>query len=262
MSTQALPARRSARGIDLLSAEWIKFWSLRSTPIGLVLGTALSMYLAIDNSRHGVLPLAGSHGPLTPEQAAFDGFSWLPAMLGAGLLGAQFVVGEYASGLIRTTFTAVPDRRRVGAAKIAVLSALTGAGALVIAACGLVIALNVVPHPDPAGTQPFHAVLASVLALPTCALVGMALGAVLRNAAGAGIGVCALLGFVPILVRPNSNHWLTDIANALPYYSWGRLTAGAGAAGTMPVTTAWVTLAAWVAGSVVVIVVTLDRRDV
>ncbi|HZX07967.1 hypothetical protein [Kribbella sp.] len=262
MSSQGLPARRSARGIDLWSAEWIKFWSLRSTPIGLMLGTALSLYLAVDNSRRGILPLTGSHGPLTPEQAAFDGFSWLPAMLGAGLLGTQFVVGEYASGLIRTTFTAVPDRRRVGAAKIALLSALTGAGALVVAACGLVIALNVVPQPNPAGTQPLRAVLASVLALPTCALIGMALGALLRDAAGAGIGVCALLGFVPIMVRPNSNHCLTHVANALPYYSWGRLTAGTGARGTMPVGTAWATLAAWVAGSVFVIVVTLDRRDV
>ena len=44
-------------------------------------------------------------------------------MLGAGALGAQSIVGEHASGLIRTTLVAVPDRGRVVLAKAAVVAA-------------------------------------------------------------------------------------------------------------------------------------------
>jgi ABC-2 type transport system permease protein len=265
----SLPARRlrsariHARAADVCAAEWIKFWSLRSTPVALALGVALALCLAAVNSRHGVVPQAGSGGTLTPEQAAFDGFCWLPAMLGAGLIGAQATVGEYASGLIRTTLAAVPDRRRVALAKIAVVAGITGACALVIAAGGLAIALAVVHRPSPGGAQPVRAIWSSVLLLPVCALTGMAFGTLLRHAAGAGVAVGALFGFLPIMLRPDSNRWATDAANALPYYSWGRLTAaGAGADGTMSPTTAWATLAAWAVASIVVTVFVLDRRDV
>lgn len=256
-------ARRRARPTDLCAAEWIKFWSLRSTPLALVLGVALSLYLAGNNSRHGVLPLAGSGGSLNPERAAFDGFSWLPAIIGAGLLGAQATVGEYSSGLMRTTLLAVPDRRRVGAAKITVVTAVTGAAALVIGAGGLVIAVALIHKGSPVGAQPVRAIWSSVLLLPVCALAGMALGTLLRHAAGSATVICALFGFAPIMLRPDHNRWATDAANALPYYAWGRLTAaGAGADGTMTAATAWCTLAAWAAASILITIVALDRRDV
>lgn len=252
-----------ARQADLCAAEWIKFWSLRSAPIALTLGVALSLYLAGDNSSRGVAPLAGAGGPLDPELAAFDGYSWLPAMLGAGLLGAQGMAGEYASGLIRTTLAAVPGRRRVAAAKVIVVATVTAVAALFIAAGGLALASALAGEPDPAGAHPARAIWSSVLLLPVCALVGMALGTVLRHAAASGIAVCAVLGFMPILLRPADNRWATDAANALPYYAWGRLTAAeARASGTMTVTVAWITLAAWAAAAIAVIVLVFDRRDV
>lgn len=252
--------RERVRPADLCAAEWIKFWSLRSTPIALVLLVSLSLYLAVNNSRHGVLPLAGSGGPLNPERAAFDGFSWLPAMIGAGLIGAQAMVGEYSTGLIRTTLAAVPDRRRVGAAKAAVVAAVTGAAALVIGAGGLALAVAVIHAPNPVSAHPIRAIWSSVLLLPTCALVGMAFGTLLRHAAGSATVVCALFGFVPIMLRPNGNQWATDVANAMPYYAWGRLTATG--TGTMTVTVAWATLASWAVASIVITVIALDRRDV
>lgn len=267
-ATRSLPARprgarAHARPADVCAAEWIKFWSLRSTPIALALGVALTVCLAADNSRHGVVPLAGSGGPINPERAAFDGFCWLPAMLGAGLIGAQATVGEYTSGLIRTTLAAIPDRRRVGLAKAAVVAAITGASALAAAAGGLGIACALLHQPSPDGADPVRAIWSSVLLLPVCALAGMAFGTVLRHAAGAGVAVGAVLGFLPIMLRPDGNRWATDAANALPYYAWGRLTAaGAGADGTMSPATAWATLAAWALASIAVTVFALDRRDV
>ena len=255
--------RKRARQADLCAAEWIKFWSLRSTPIALVLGVALSLYLVGNNCRHGVPGPAGAGGRLSPERAAFDGFSWLPAMIGAGLLGAQSTVGEYTSGLIRTTLAAVPDRRGVGTAKIVVVAAIAAAAALVIAAGGLALGFAILHGPGPAGARPVRAIWSSVLLLPVCALVGMAFGTLLRHAAGSAIAVCALFGFVTPMLRPDDNRWATDAANAMPYYAWGRLTAAGGSAtGTMTVTVAWATLAAWAAVSIVITILALDRRDV
>jgi ABC-2 type transport system permease protein len=254
---------RRARLTDLCTAEWIKFWSLRSTPIALVLGVALSLYLAGHNSVDGVLPLGGSRGPTNPERAAFDGFSWLPAMIGAGLVGAQATVGEYTTGLIRTTFAAVPDRRRIGAAKITVIAAITGTAALVIGAGGLTLAVVIIHGPNPVGAQPVRAIWSSFLLLPVCALAGMAIGTLLRHPAGSAAVVCSLFGFAPVMLRPDGNPWATGAANAMPYYAWGRLTAaGSGATGTMTVAVAWTTLAAWAIAAIVITILALDRRDV
>ncbi|MFF3686085.1 hypothetical protein [Streptomyces sp. NPDC002187] len=45
-------------------------------------------------------------------------------ILATGSIGALTVVGEYSTGQIRTTFAAVPARRSVVAAKVAVVTAV------------------------------------------------------------------------------------------------------------------------------------------
>jgi len=256
---------------DLCGAEWIKLWSLRSTPIGLGLAVALALYLAGSNSMHGTLLPSGSMGPIDPIRAAFDGPSWVLPMIGTGMIGAQSMVGEYASGLIRTTLIAVPGRRRVVAAKVLVIAAVMAATALLAAVGGLALAVATA-NGDSRGrsltdsasaSASLHAIEASVLLLPVCALVGMAVGTLLRHAAATGFTVCALLGFGPLLLRPDGNRWATDVANVMPYYAWGRLTsAGPGAGSTVTAGVAWCILAAWAALSIVITTVVLNRRDV
>lgn len=252
-----------ARLADLYAAEWIKLWSLRSTPIALGLGVTLALYLAGSNSVHGTMLPSGLEGPIDPNRAAFDGPSWVLVMIGAGMIGAQSMVGEHASGLIRTTLAAIPDRRRVVVAKAAVVVSVMAVAALVGAVGGLILTHTVAPpHPGTSVDVP-HAIGASIVVLPVCALAGMAFGTLLRHATATGFVVCAVLGFGPLLLRPDGNRWATGLANAMPYYSWGRLTgAGATSSGTMTVPMAWTTLAAWAAVSILVTTVVLDRRDV
>lgn len=263
MAARRVPVRTG----DLVAAEWIKLWSVRSTPVACVLGVALSLYLAAFNASRGVPPVggpAGAGGPASPVRAAFDGYSWLPAMLGAGLVGAQSTSGEFVSGLMRTLLAAVPDRRRVAAAKLAVAAAVAAGAGVLIAAGGLALAASISTGAhSPAGSDPARAIAASAALTAVCALAGVALGTLLRHAATVGGAVCALLGFLPVLLRPDGNRWAADAANTLPYYAWGRLVAAdPGAAGSMTVPVAWATLAAWAAAAAALTVLALDRRDV
>ncbi|MGH3417324.1 MAG: hypothetical protein ACRDSS_12720 [Actinocrinis sp.] len=240
MQRQAF-ARGRARFGDLLAAEWIKLWSLRSTPAALMAVVALSVYLA--------------HAD--PRRVPFDGPVWLLPMLGAGALGAQSIVGEHSSGLIHPTLVAVPDRVRVVLAKAAVVAAVAAVLGLVVACSDLAV----VPGAA-VGSASVPPLAAGAVTTAVCALAGAALGALVRNLAATSFGVCVVLGFLPLFLRPDQNHWATDAANALPYYAWGRLAGAGHAAATTTAPVAWGTLAAWAGASILLALTALDRRDV
>jgi ABC-2 type transport system permease protein len=61
---------------------------------------------------------------IDPMHAAFVPEAYQILMLVAGCIGAIMLFGEYSSGLIRTTFAAVPARRSVIAAKAVVVAAV------------------------------------------------------------------------------------------------------------------------------------------
>jgi ABC-type transport system involved in multi-copper enzyme maturation permease subunit len=110
--------------IALLSAEWIKLRSVRSTTWSVSLTVALSVGLAYlvglsfrANFTH--LPPAGRAG-FDPLFATF--YSLTIGQLALVVLAVFMVTGEYSTGTIHTSLTAVPRRGLFYAAK-----ALTGA---------------------------------------------------------------------------------------------------------------------------------------
>jgi branched-subunit amino acid permease len=64
-------------------------------------------------------------------------------MATAGTIGAMTVAGEHASGLIRTTFLAVPNRQHVVLAKAVVVASVTSAVGLVTATASFVTAQTI-----------------------------------------------------------------------------------------------------------------------
>ncbi|MDI2130375.1 ABC transporter permease [Yinghuangia seranimata] len=262
-----------ARWRDLVGAEWIKFWSLRSTPVTLGVLAALYLYLAWRSG--GQEYRSWPH--YTPEMrdgfdaghTAFPGPEWFAMMVGAGTVGALTVAGEHAGGLIRTTFTAVPARGRVVLAKAIVLTGVmtvlgfavaVGSYTLSQAALGDRIPHHAVTQPDA-----MRAVAATTLLLPLCALVGMGLAAVIRVTAGSVFAVCALFVLLPPGLRVTGRQWLDPVVNAHPWFAWGRLT-GTGnghIVGSVPsFTAAWTAMAAWPVAAVAVAVVAMRVRDV
>ena len=265
-------AVRPARLRDLAVAEWIKFWSLRSTPLVLLGLTAWYGY----RGWQGAHDTYSRYLAFTPAQRAGftdsglfgSGVEWLPIMVATGALGALTVVSEHASGLIRTTFTAVPDRLRVVAAKVAVLTAaMSGLGVAVTAEVyAFDRAVLAGHHLSFAPTDPGVPALfvATVVLMPLCALVGMAFGTLIRNVAASMVAVCVFFLMVPQLFKSPTTRWAIDVGNALPCYAWARLGfLGHGkVVGGETFTGALAAFLLWPLVSAAVVAVVLNRRDV
>ncbi|MEE1788560.1 ABC transporter permease [Streptomyces sp. SP17BM10] len=271
MSTLAVSAPR-ARFRDLLAAEWIKFWSLRSTPFVLVLGAAVVVLAAVKNATYTYDHF--DPGPTDGNsQAALDSaFSAVGAdtvMLVAGGLGAFVVVSEYASGLIRASLAAVPDRRALLLAKVAVLTGVMLGWGAAVSGTAFGVAQAIVggrglglPITD-AGA--FRFVAAAALFAPVCALVGLCLGVLIRHTAASVVSTILVLFFVPSLFT-DTYHWSADVAHALPFTAWRRLaqvdlTHQRVSPYPATVASGWITFAAWSVAAVVIATLTIRRRD-
>src|ERR1043165_3641984 len=121
----------SPRFRDLLASEWIKIRCLRalSWSIGLSgllvvvmnLAGALTDYLNWND--YGESVRAGFF-PHWSIDVAFSQGAMMVSFLSVSAIGAVLVAGEYGTGMIRTTFAAVPARRTIMAAKLVVTTAL------------------------------------------------------------------------------------------------------------------------------------------
>jgi len=95
-------------------SEWIKFRSVRSGPFALV-ATALIVvvgaWLLGAGNRDSAAASPASRAAFDPVYTVFQAIEL--AQLFVGALGVVTVTGEYASGLIRGTFVATPQRAQV-----------------------------------------------------------------------------------------------------------------------------------------------------
>ena len=114
----------------VMRGEWIKLLSLRSTWWALAstaaVITLVSLAAAMSLNAMADDPLlASSLGQMHGAEVIAQGFHF--GMLTIAVLGALFITGEYSTGMVRSTFAAVPTRIPVLAAKALTLTALTAA---------------------------------------------------------------------------------------------------------------------------------------
>ncbi|MFD7862354.1 ABC transporter permease [Streptomyces sp. NPDC059783] len=266
-----------ARFRDLLAAEWLKTWSLRSTPWMYVI-TALSVVAfnvgtAYDQYRYWNTYDEGSRASFVrdglPLITAFTANAAMVLLLALAAIGAVAVTAEYGTGLIRTTFTAVPARRSVMAAKVLVLAAVTTVfGAAV--SCASFAATQAVLDARGAGVSLGHpgalqVVAASALLAPVAALTGLAVGTVIRHTAGSVVAGVVLLILVPVFLSER-RHLTAVLAHTLPFTAWQRLTETAVRNGPPEMfpwseTGAWTVCVLWLLVACAVPVLVVGRRD-
>jgi ABC-2 type transport system permease protein len=119
--------------IALLTAEWIKIRSLRSTIWTVASAIALSVglaYLVGSSFRAGFDEMtADARASFDPLFATF--YSLTLGQLALVVLAAFVVTGEYSTGTLSTSLIAVPRRGRFFAGKVLAGGSLAGAVALV-----------------------------------------------------------------------------------------------------------------------------------
>ncbi|MGY1809303.1 hypothetical protein ACI8AF_18210 [Blastococcus sp. SYSU D00669] len=185
----------------VLAAEALKFRSLRSTR-WLVVISVLSIVVA------GVMPaLAVLLGEVPPDGGtdatggALTGVSFTQLLIAA--LGILLVTGEYTTGLVRATFTAVPTRLPVLWAKAAVVAAAAFAATLAAASIAFVAARAILAGADVTislGTPGvLRAIVGSALYLALTAVLAVAFGTLVRSAVGAMAALFGLLFVLPLL---------------------------------------------------------------
>ncbi len=192
--------------IDVLRSEWTKFRSVRSTYwtllVAVVTPIGISAFLA-----YTLASAAGSGPPVDPMLPGLLSLEY--AVLAVSVLGVLTFGTEFATGLIQTTFAAVPRRRPVLAAKAAVTGAVTLVAGEVVAFVSFFVVQAVLSghHVGVSLSRPGvpGAVLAEGTLLCVCALLGVALGAIIRHTAGgiaAAIGVIVLPSIAALLPAP------------------------------------------------------------
>jgi len=188
----------TARARDVLAFEWTKLHSVRSTYWSLLIAAVFAIgYSAIAALVYATTPRpkAAAGAPINPLSVSFAGL--LYAVLAVGVLGVLSFSSEYATGLIRTTFTAVPRRLAVLAAK----AAIAGTASLIVGellSFGSFFLAQAILSGHHRGISLSHhgvpgAVLAAGFLLFVCAMAGLGLGAIIRHTASA---VAALFGLI------------------------------------------------------------------
>ncbi|MCT9093812.1 ABC transporter permease [Streptomyces sp. ASQP_92] len=265
-----------ARFRDLIATEWIKLWSLRSTAwafaaitLAIIIFNANAAYADYSNWPQYSAETRAGFIPSWALRDAFTNFAGMSVVLAISAIGTLTITAEYSTGMIRTTFTTVPARHSVMAAKVAVLSAVTtGFGALVTGASFLVT--QAILSGRGAGmsiTDPgaLRAMAAAALLAPVSGLVGMGLGSVIRHSATTIVTSMVLLLLLPVTLS-GDHYWTAVIGHAMPYQAWGHLMEGDGAtfnhyAYPSTVSGAWLVYAVWALAAAVLSVTAVHRRD-
>ena len=142
------------------------------------------------------------------------------AQLALGVLGVLVISSEYSTGMIRTTFTAVPHRVYVLIAK-AVVFAIAAFGVALVACfaafeVGQAIFASKNASVSLGDSGVLRAVLGSAVYLTAVGLAGLALGTLLRRTAGAIATLFGVVLVLPALVSALPSPWDTDVSKYLP----------------------------------------------
>lgn len=216
------PGAPSATVANALASEWLKLRSLRSTwvilAVAVLLGVGLGVLIA-----HLVAGLYHQHRPAAVV-------NWDPTAISLGalgiaqlvmaVLGAMAITGEYSSGMIRTSLTAVPGRGRLMAAKSAVvtLTALVAGEVIAFAAffLGQLAIGSSAPQASIGGAHVLRAVAGAGLYLAVIALLACGVGFLVRSTAAAISVMVALVFVLPAILSALPPSWSNVIDKYWP----------------------------------------------
>jgi ABC-2 type transport system permease protein len=247
----------------VLSSEWVKFRSLRSSWVMLVAAmlalVVLGLVIGYNSGRH--------YAGLAPEDSAASGplQGYYLGQLLMGVLGVLFVTGEYSTGSIRSTLAAVPRRTPVLVAKSVVFGTIAVV-AMAVATLGAFFGSQLfLAHYGHGSslTDPgvLRAVVGTGVYLALIGLLGGALGWIVRSTPGGISSLVGILLVIPVLFQVLPGAWAGEVFKYLPSEAGSSFVMSVHLPDTLAPWTGFGVLVAWVAAALVAAAVMLRRRD-
>ncbi|PYF97223.1 ABC-2 type transport system permease protein [Georgenia satyanarayanai] len=221
------PATAPAAGAHLsftgvMRGEWIKLLSLRSTWWVLALAVALMTLFALGQSMSLDMladsPEAAALGMIHGAEIVSGGYPL--GMVTIAVLGALLITGEYSTGMIRSSLTAVPTRWPVLAAKaiaLVVLTVVTSVLSLLLSsvvARSLLAGHDLVPALDDPQTWQIYGGVTYVLVV--AALFALGIGTLVRSTAATVTIALTVLLLLPGFLGFITLDWVEAIVAHLP----------------------------------------------
>ncbi|MDX6296180.1 MAG: type transport system permease protein [Nocardioidaceae bacterium] len=272
ITTKEAPAPTPSRLADangdvtlprVIKSEWVKFRTLRSSWVVLMAAmvalVALGLIIGYNTGKN--------FSALAPEDAAASGplQGYYLGQLLMGVLGVLFVSGEYSTGMIRSTFAAVPRRTPVLVAKSVVfgtIAVVTMVAATFGAFFGSQLFLSHYGHgsslSDPGVLR---AVVGTGVYLALIGLLGGALGWIVRSTPGGISSLVGVLLVIPVLFQVLPGSWASDVFKYRPSAAGSSFTSSVRLPGTPSPGTGFIVLLLWVAAALMAAAVLLRRRD-
>lgn len=192
---------------DVMAAEWTKLRSLRSTTWALTLTVVCTVGLGMLAT--GIVaarwPRVDPQFRMTFDPTRQSLIGLLFGQLALGVLGVLVVSGEYGTGTIRATLTAVPRRLRVLVAKVLVFGLLAFVVSEVLLFVTFFIGQGILdgeaPHATLAQPGVLRAVVGGGLYITLLALLAMGFAIIHPKTAGAVAAFVGVLLILPLILQ-------------------------------------------------------------
>jgi ABC-2 type transport system permease protein len=248
-------------------SEWTKLYTVRSTMWALILTVVstiglgvLLTALVVSQWDHRSLAEINGFDPLLYSYAGLN-----VAQICIGVLGILVMTSEYATGVIRLTFGATPQRRLLLGAKVLTFSAVTAVVSLVSCVtvffiCQAILASR---HAGVSITDPgvARAVIGGAVHMVLIGAIAVGLGALVRHTAAAVAILFATLLIVPGLVNLLPAPWNNDITLYLPNSAGAAMSAVVRFPNLLGPTEGFVLLLGYTAATLAVAAFAVVRRD-
>jgi ABC-2 type transport system permease protein len=268
-ASRLAPDHGAARPVRLTQArvaysEWIKLRSLRSTwwTLGIFVVTTIGIGVLL-SSVAAAHAAAGKHVGISVVTLSLYGAYLAPLTI--GVLGALAATGEYMTGMIRASLTAVPTRLPVLWAKLGTFAAV----GLIISEIAVFvtfgIGMAILGHSGAGVSLGQPGVLRTVAGagvyLMLTGLFGLAIGAVVRNTAVAISALAGIMLVLPVVTNLLPVTWTVHFAKYLPSNAGQAILAVHHSSGLLAPWTGLALFASYIAAVTAAAAILLKRRD-
>ncbi len=248
-------------------SEWTKLRTVRSTRFALTLTIIISVGLG---ALFTALAVSRWNHRTAIEVIRFDPLMWSfgglnLAQLSIGVLGVLVMTSEYATGGIKLTLGATPQRRLLLGAKVATFSAVTAAVSLISCLLAFLVGQAILgpTHGGVSLSDPgvLRAVAGGAMRLVFIGALAVGVGAALRRTAGAVAVLFAVLLVLPGLVQLLPSPWNDNVTKYLPSTAGTSMSVLVRLPDLLSPAVGFLVSCGYTAAMLVIAAVLLERRD-